>query len=207
MADLTAFAGFFVVYAIIILIFWGVSIALYLLQAFGIYAISKKLGLNNPWLGFLPIANVYAIGAIGDRASELNGKPSALRKWLLATCIGLYVLMFILFFLVFILIICAAQDNEVARESALFSDIVIALLGYLLMIAVAIANKVIMFVSLYRIYKLLDPKNATLYIVLSIFFSCSGIILFLLRKNQPQIPINAAPVQYAPATYTNSAER
>ncbi len=52
---------FLVFFAIIAFI---VGAILYLVQAFGLYGMGKKAGLENTWLAFVPIANFYLMGKL-----------------------------------------------------------------------------------------------------------------------------------------------
>ena len=54
-----------------------VSLATYLLQSFGLNKMGKSLNVNNPWLAFIPYANVFAFGRIAEKYVKFNGKNSA----------------------------------------------------------------------------------------------------------------------------------
>lgn len=50
----------------IVLMFLGliIGIILYLVQAFGLYGMAQKAGLENAWLAFVPVANFYLMGKL-----------------------------------------------------------------------------------------------------------------------------------------------
>ena len=61
MSTLLILGGFFVLFLILLVV---VFIPLYLLMAFGLYAMAKNAGLENSWLAFVPIANFYIMGKL-----------------------------------------------------------------------------------------------------------------------------------------------
>ena len=73
-AGITTFIG---IYLIVMLFACGVSLVLYILQGVGLYEMGKRLNLNNPWLSFVPFANVYALGRIAQRYIKRDGTQSA----------------------------------------------------------------------------------------------------------------------------------
>ena len=38
-----------------------VGIALYVLNGIGLYEMAKKMNFSNPWISFIPFANVFAV--------------------------------------------------------------------------------------------------------------------------------------------------
>lgn len=52
------------------------SIAMYVLQALGMYAIAKRRGIKNPWLAWIPIGSVWILGSISDDfRMKTTGRP------------------------------------------------------------------------------------------------------------------------------------
>ena len=43
------------------------SIAAYILTAIAIYTVSRRRGLRNPWLAWVPVANVWLLGSLSDQ--------------------------------------------------------------------------------------------------------------------------------------------
>jgi hypothetical protein len=41
-----------------------IGIGLYVLQAYGLYTMAKRRGVENAWLAFIPVANLYIIGLL-----------------------------------------------------------------------------------------------------------------------------------------------
>lgn len=60
----TAFGVFAVIYGVIFLVSLAFSAVTYILQSLGLYTVAKRRGINNPWLAWLPIGNVWILGSI-----------------------------------------------------------------------------------------------------------------------------------------------
>ncbi len=201
MAEQEFAVGFLVFYIVYLLLVLGVSIAMYLLQAFGIYTMGKNMGFKHPWLSFIPYANVYAFGKVAETYVKPDGRPSAKFSKILLTLeivlAAIAVLMFVV--LVVVLVANAASLDEPTTEAVL-SIVIPILLFYLAIIGVAIAYSIVFYIALWRIFALYDFKNATLYLVLSIFISfLSPIFLFILRKKIPKFTLdqrlNLTPIE------------
>ena len=51
----------------------ALGLIIYLMQAFAIMRIAKKLEIEKVWLAFIPIAQDYMLGAIAERCDERRG--------------------------------------------------------------------------------------------------------------------------------------
>lgn len=166
---------------------------MYILQGVGLYEMGKRLNLNNPWLSFVPVANVYALGRIAQRYMKRDGTQSAkFSVILLALYIAEFVLMIAFFIFFFVAIFAVIANAELAIETesemvmSMFASFIPVIILYFLLMAVAIAYSVTYYVALWRVFAIYNNSNATLYLVLSIFFSfLAPIFLFVLRKNNP----------------------
>ncbi|MEE1007418.1 MAG: hypothetical protein U0L66_09560, partial [Acutalibacteraceae bacterium] len=63
-SDLMVFAGIMLVY---FAFFSIIAVALYLLEAFGLYGMAEGSGIGKPWRGFVPFANIFLFGKIAER--------------------------------------------------------------------------------------------------------------------------------------------
>ena len=50
-----------------VLIAFGASIALYVLQALGVYKIAQRRGIRNPWMAWVPLLHMWTLGSISDQ--------------------------------------------------------------------------------------------------------------------------------------------
>lgn len=183
--------------AIYFLVFFGISITMYLLQSIAIYKMGKNLGLSSPWIAFIPIAGNYAFGRIAEKYIKNDGKPSAKFSKILLT-LSIITLVLAVAFVVFVLILIFLEAASIPEVDAVmygdemsavsaFTIILPIILGYLGLVGITIAFNVVNYVALWRIFALYDSSNATTYLVLSVFFSfLCPIFLFILRNRQPK---------------------
>jgi hypothetical protein len=59
-----ALGTLFALGAVVIIIFLLAGIALYILGTFGLYSMGKRRGIELSWLAFIPVAQLYVVGAI-----------------------------------------------------------------------------------------------------------------------------------------------
>ena len=70
-----------------------VSLVVYIFTALALYTIAGRRGIKNPWLAWIPVVNLWTLGAIADDYRiRAHGKKTSRRKVLLGTSIGMAVL-------------------------------------------------------------------------------------------------------------------
>ncbi|MBP3683506.1 MAG: hypothetical protein J6J12_00905 [Oscillospiraceae bacterium] len=163
------------------------SCAGYVLTAVAIYVIARRRGLGKPWLAWIPVVNVWLLGSLSDQYQYVvRRKNTNRRKWLL-------VLNFIKPILAagtlwFGMIILQQIGYGVVLSS--IWDLWLGLFGFgVPLMAVSIVVMVIRYMALYDVYKSLDPENAVLFVVLSIFVSIiEPFFLFFNRNKDKGMP-------------------
>ncbi|MBR7131933.1 MAG: hypothetical protein IKD04_00210 [Clostridia bacterium] len=171
-----------------------VGLILYILRAFGIYDMSKTLGVKGSVLAFIPVLNVLTFGRVAQKYQKKNGTKSAkLGAWLLILYILVRILLavFILLSIFAVSQIIANVENAVSADSAvtfeMFSSLIPVIAVYFVALALAVVYEVVYYVSLWRIFAIFTRDNATTFTVLSVLFGfLAPIFLFIHRKNAPQ---------------------
>lgn len=70
------------------------GIVAYVLTALGMYSIAKRRGIKNPWLAWIPVADMWVLGCISDQYRHVaKGQVCNKRKSLLILTIVGFVLM------------------------------------------------------------------------------------------------------------------
>lgn len=184
-SDLMVFAGIMLVY---FAFFSIIAVTMYLLQAFGLYGMAKGSGIGRPWRGFVPFANTFLFGKIAERYVKKDGKKSAKFGGLLLAfeILTLVLAVVTMAFAIGMVFVLATAENETDLAYSIVAPLLAMLISCFLLMGVSIAYVVIYYVALWRIFTAFDYNNATVYFVLSIFFSFLGpIFLFVLRNKQP----------------------
>lgn len=183
-----------------------ISIAVYVFTALGLYTLAQRRGLRNPWLAWIPVANVWILGSLSDQYRYVvRGQVRSKRKVLLtlniiSTVMGLVMTVVIVAAVVRWVFSFQAGASETEIVNAILGSVMGVLALCVPWAGVAIASAVLSYMALYDIYTSCDPANNTVYLVLSILFSFTqAIFLFLCRNRDDGMPPRRdAQPQYRP---------
>lgn len=190
--DTEFFSYFMVAYLVIMLLSFVYSVLVYVLQSLGMYTIANRRGIHNPWLAWIPVANVWTLGSISDQYQYVaKGKVRNRRKILLGLNIALIVLM-IAFFIVYMVTVFSLIEETMISEPEMMDVIgpLLTILGaFLVLMVVAIIQTVFAYIAYYDLFASCKPDNAVLFLVLGIFFSfLLPYFVFFSRKKDLGMP-------------------
>lgn len=173
----------------------------YIFVSLGGQRMGRKAGMSNPWMFWIPCANVYALGNLADTQATLcEGKNTTYRKKMLAwtivvACISI---VWAIAFSVYVVVAAAngmldTNGDLVTLEGfdpdALIGPALFFLLTSFAFLVLYIVYLVIYYKALYRIYKLYAPDGAAGLLILSIFVTVAIPAVFLsLSKREPVLP-------------------
>lgn len=176
------------------------SLAIYILTAYSLYAIAKRRGLTNPFLAWIPVAQLWTLGAISDDyLLKKDGVKKSKRKILIVLEIVNVVLCIVMMVLLAIFVV-SAMDAGLSSDLEEFSGVIGSMLGMMLALlavsGVSIAVAVVRYMALYDIYCSCDPGNAVLFLLLNIFIGITQPILLLVsHKKDDGMPRTANPTE------------
>lgn len=188
--DMAFDAGFAGAILGIIFIFYFIMMALgvaaYVFQSLSLYTISKRRGIHNPWLSWLPVGNMWILGSISDQYQYVaKGRVRNRRKVLMGLTIGMMAALVLMYCGVFGLALGVAGESGAIAGGSL----ILMLLMALALCVVAVIAIVYQYISIYDLYASCEPGNAVLYLVLSIFFAVAmPIFFFICRKKDLGMP-------------------
>lgn len=137
-----------------------VAVVIYILIGVGLSTMAKNKGLNNPWLAWIPIGNMYLLGELINDKISFGGFIIPKAKIILPVLWGLY-------------IIIGFITTRVA--SFLYIALLLFIVFYILHLG-----------AIYRLYKLYRPGSAVMYLVLSIIFGIAlPICIYIIRNDEP----------------------
>lgn len=167
------------------------SIGWFILKAIALYDLSRRRGYKNAWLSFIPVVNSYVLGGISDNISLFRGKKSTIKVWLLAANIAGAVA--ITPIAAFIMDFLPNLGYYNYSQTMLYQFILSMLMVTLASGLISLAATVLTYVACYKIYSDYVPRDAVLYLVLSLFFPfLTPIFLFVIRK-KPAISLTPPP--------------
>ncbi len=148
--------------------------AQYIFQSIGLYNIAKNRGMKNPFIAFIPFANIYYFGKIADDIDATMSKKSN------------YAVKLLSFYIVKSVLSVFAVPFVVAAfllETYIF--LAAATLITLLTSVFSVCYMIFMYIALYRIYKEYSPDNAVLFEILSVICHVTVcIFIFVIRHNK-----------------------
>lgn len=156
------------------------SLATYILLGLSVMMLSQSLGLKNPWLSWIPYANVFAFGRLADQYipedPAKRDKPRRSAKLLLILSIALVVVAFIM--AIFAVVVIVLAIAEVPTVWILFATIAM-LIAVLALLALSVVYSVFYYIAFYKITKLFMGKQYQLYFVLGLVLSLVGVSIAL----------------------------
>lgn len=171
------------------------QIAVYVFSSLALYTIAKRRGLTNPWLSWIPVANVWILGSIADQYRYVaRGEIRNKRKVLLTLQIISAVLVFLMIVFAISLVVGAITGAVAGRpESAIMQRVVVSASGLLVLLVpllgVSVATTIIRYMALYDLYSSCDPDNKVIYLVIGILIGITEpVFLFLCRNKDLGMP-------------------
>ena len=168
------------------------GIAGYVLTALAFYTVADRRGLKNPWLAWIPVANLWLLGSISDQYRYVvKGEFKSKRKILLVLGIASMVVGIVIFGLITSLAITGISGAMGGiSEEQMVSQLMgraIGMVGlFVPMMGIAIAQMVIRYMALYDVYKSMDPSNCVMFLVLSILFSFTEPFFLFFNRNKDE---------------------
>lgn len=158
---------------IIAVIIISIKILLFILEAIGIFKLSKKEEIRFSGLSFVPFLTPYYFGAVSDKLAQKEGKNEKMKVWLLVTF-----LVSTFFVAAFIAVavfaandvvenakLCIANDTRMTIE--MFSSVMYTIAIYFITLFVSLAYKILKLMAFGKIVSKKAKKTSVLYIILS----------------------------------------
>lgn len=185
------------------------SIAIYVFTALALYTIANRRGIAAAWLAWIPVAQLWILGSISDNYQQAAFGKKKVKRHLLIWLQVIVAVLAIAMVIMLIVSIISLWGNGVLEGGgydsleqlpdpfALLTGLAPVFGILLVMGIVAIFSAVLQYMAFYDIYRSCDPDNATLYLVLSIFFSFAQPIFLMICRNKdngmPRYNIPAEP--------------
>ena len=187
--DMTAYAvraesgsGLFTVALIIglYLLILAIGIANYVLSSIGLYRIAKRRCIANPFLAWIPVANVWIMGEIAQEYDNRNGIK---RNWKIAMIVP-YLLEMLSAIVLTVLAVVMAILVKMVTASAILAPIIVFYIVYLVTIMSALVFAAVNYICNFKIFESTVPEKALKYLILSITIPlASGICLYKCRNS------------------------
>lgn len=191
---------FYLLYSLFVMAYGAYA---YIGMGLGGFRMARKIGMTNPWMFWIPMANVYAMGNLADQQAALcEGRSTAFRKKMLAwNIVIICAALFFVIAMVPILVVATVhgtmdENGTVTIPEAYMEDLVgpslFFLFSLLVLLVLSVIYLVVYYKVLYRIFKLYAPDGAVGLLILSIFVNAAIPAVFLiLSGKEPALPMPA----------------
>ena len=158
------------------LVWLAMMVGLMILTGYGLYCMARHAGIPNPWLAFLPVANVYLTGLLAERSYyTYNGRVRKLAKWSLI----LNLLPVVEFIIIYGILMTSVVTGDEPVVALLFT------IPFLLTLTALLVIYIYCYYYLFRDYA---PENAVLFTIITVLFNI-GFIFLLVEKDTVPVSV------------------
>lgn len=178
-----------VIGVVIMLVFYlamlAFSVTVYILNGIGLMKMAKSCGLPHPWMGFVPFASTYLLGQLAEQ-NPAPGKKSW--PWRHIALIGeiviaaLAVAMCLFMFADMFAVITEGGDFTEYDALAMYGSLFGMMMPLYLL---STAYSIVVYIIYWKIFSLFAPDLAVIFLVLTILFNITPILIFILRNRTP----------------------
>ena len=197
-----------ILYLFVIFVSLAVSAVFYILQSVGYYQTAKRRGISNPWLAWVPVGVNWIMGCVSDQYQYVvKGRVCNKRKGMLVLSVILLITS-IFFGVAYCVFLWNSLGSDMVQPENIMVTGLLTVLSGLLMTGVSIALTVLQYITLYDLFASCEPKNAVLFIILSIIFNFTlPIFVCICRNKDAGMPPRKEPAQAVPQSVTEPWEQ
>lgn len=153
--NIIVFGGFLILFLV-------AFVALYVIMALALMKMANKLGIANPWLAWIPVANIYLMAKLaGDKVKLMSWEFRSVGVLL----VGCYVV------------------------SAVIN--VIPIIGSIISILLSLLSLVLTVLVMHKIFRTFVGSSATVYVVVSLVLAIIAPILYMVAAgNEPDYSVH-----------------
>ena len=181
---------------ICVMLFWlllllalcAVSWASYIMGGIALMDLSKRRGIKNGWLAWIPVTTAYVVGQIADDHLEKTaGKKTVFGKLLLWGSVAINAVLAIYYVVYFGAFLLSLIPD--LGQSLYVIGLICSIAIYCVMLPASIAFSVFYYIAYYHLFAAFKPEKKILFLMLSIFVGIPGICVFLCRKQENTIEV------------------
>ncbi|MBQ8185226.1 MAG: hypothetical protein IJ036_05525 [Lachnospiraceae bacterium] len=179
-----------VVYYLVVV---GIGIASYITVSMALYTLAKERRISNAGLAWVPVGNMWILGAIADYHDELKGEKRKWRTLLLVLSLisiaGIVVVYIIAIVFVMIATFSGMTEGATAMGAGAIILVIFLVILFILLMLAATANQFCCIICYNKIYEALAPKKSIKYLLLSILVPvANGVCLLKCRNSMVGVP-------------------
>lgn len=167
-----------------------ISLVTYIFTAMGLFTLAQRRKICNPWLAWIPVAQLWVLGSLSDQYQrKVHHRTTRRRRLLILLTALLIALVFIVVAMCLGAIFGAMTEGFVNGGDMSFwlgtlANLGGAMVAFVAILVAGIALVVLRYMALYDVYRSCEPSNATLFLILSIFFSFAAPVCLMLCRDK-----------------------
>jgi len=188
----------FIVLGVIMFVSMAVGLVNYILRGLAINKMSKARGLDNGWLGFIPIAHKYQLGKVAGTIEYGNKKVKNVGLWLiLAPMIygAVFTIGYVISLFPFIFSM-VALGNDPAPEAVIAPMMTFISIFTIFILIMVVAQVFVMLFKYLALHKIFSDYNRgqkpVYYLILAMFIPLAESILLFKNSNKPLLAATSA---------------
>ena len=185
-------------YAVTLVLSVGFSLLMWILRSLGLYTAAQRRGIKNPWMAWVPVAELWILGSLSDQYHYVaRGQVKNRRKWLIALTI-LYALTLVAYFVVMVASLFNVLQEIIPMIEQGMTPMdpqqVLELMGpiglmNLLISGVYLWLHILEWMCLHSYFASADPGNKNVYTVIGILINVTmPFFIFICRHKDGGMP-------------------
>lgn len=187
----------------------GIAIGDYVMQAYALYKLAARRGIENPWLAWIPVAQDWIIGALAEQYDIRKQKQNPWKKIMIVMAIISIGSAFVMQIVSYIISFAASAfgtasaaisgDSETAGIAVVVLMFVVMILVLCVLSVVQMAYYYCQTLCIFKIFESTVPEKALKYILLYLLVPLAGGICLLKckEKGYPEPFCSSQPFQSA----------
>ena len=185
--------GIILVCALVLLAVLNAWLAVvYVIEGKALQMIAKRRGFSAPWMAWIPFANAWLFGSISDQYQQkVNGRVCKRGKTLLAMKIAVQAYSNVASILAGVaagIVMILRMSTGGSVEDLLLILLVAVGIELLPMLVITTVYDVVVYIVCYDLYVSSKPKQAMLFLILSILTPATPFLIYACRKSDGGLP-------------------
>jgi hypothetical protein len=164
----------------------------YVIEGKALQMIAKRRGFSAPWMAWIPFANAWLFGSISDQYQQkVNGRICKRGKTLLAMKIAIQAYSNVASILAGVatgIVMILRMPTGGSVEDLLLILLVAVGIELLPMLVITTVYDVVVYIVCYDLYVSSKPKQAILFLILSILTPATPFLIYACRKSDGGLP-------------------
>lgn len=185
-------ASFVTTYAVPI----SVGVVLYICQSVGLSTVACRRGIQNSWLAWLPLGNLWILGSISDHYRQVTVEQEKNKRGTLLL-LGLLCLAAVAAFAIGLWGLASGTLEARFSDTAPMAVAMVFIALLLLAASCWLLLRINAYIAMYDLLRSCEPRKAVVYLLLCIVvYAAQPLIVFVLRKKDNGVSIRRAPEVY-----------